>query len=140
MLETFEIVSKAAADPSRIRIIKLLEHGELCVCQITTVMGLAPATISKHLANLKAAGLVQQRRDGTWIYYRLAERQLNPYAQAFLGLVASVMADDPTIAEDRRLLGIVNDVPLQSLCTQGRAALPSQVPPGAATASLLPSL
>jgi len=124
MLETFEIVSKAVADPSRARILKLLEGGELCVCQITTVLDLAPATISKHLAGLKAAGLVQQRRDGKWVFYRLAERDFNAYARHFLTLVGAALADDPTIAEDRRVLAMVNAVPLQVLCDQGRAALP----------------
>lgn len=124
MLETFETVSKAVADPSRARILKLLEGGELCVCQITTVLNLAPATISKHLAALKTAGLLQQRRDGKWVYYRLAERAFNAYAGAFLALVRGALADDPTISEDRRVLALVNAVPLQVLCDQGRAALP----------------
>jgi ArsR family transcriptional regulator len=124
MLETFEIVSKAVADPSRARILKLLEGGELCVCQITTVLHLAPATISKHLAGLKAAGLLQQRRDGKWVYYRLAEREFNAYTRAFLALVGATLADDPTITEDRRVLAMVNAVPLQVLCDRGRAALP----------------
>lgn len=124
MLETFEIVSKAVADPSRARILKLLEKGELCVCQITTVLDLAPATISKHLAGLKAAGLVQQRRDGKWVYYRLAEREFNAYARPFLALVGAALADDPTIVEDCRVLAMVNAVALQVLCDQGRAALP----------------
>lgn len=123
MLETFETVSKAVADPSRARILKLLERGELCVCQITTVLNLAPATISKHLAALKTAGLVQQRRDGKWVYYRLAEREFNAYAGAFLALVRAALADDPTIAEDCRVLALVNAVPLRVLCDQGRAAL-----------------
>lgn len=123
MLETFETVAKAVADPSRARILKLLERGELCVCQITTVLDLAPATISKHLAALKTAGLLQQRRDGKWVYYRLAERELNPYAQQFLALVRNSLADDPTTAEDRRVLALVNAVPLPVLCDQGRAAL-----------------
>lgn len=124
MLETFEMVSKAIADPSRARILKLLEGGELCVCQITTVLNLAPATVSKHLAGLKGAGLVQPRRDGKWVYYRLAERDLNAYARQFLELVGAALADDPTIVEDRRVLAQVNAVPLQVLCNQGRAALP----------------
>ncbi len=125
MIETFETVAKAVADPSRVRILKLLEGGELCVCQITTVLGLAAATISKHLAALKVAGLLLQRRDGKWVYYRLAERGLNAYAPQFLGMVRASLADDPTIAEDRRLLAMVNEVPVQVLCDQGRAALPA---------------
>lgn len=123
MLETFETVAKAVADPSRVRILKLLEGGELCVCQITTVVDLAPATVSKHLAALKTAGLVQQRRDGKWVYYRLAERELNPYAPQFLALVRAALANEPTTAEDRRVLALVNAVPVQVLCDQGRAAL-----------------
>lgn len=123
MLETFETVAKAVADPSRARILKLLERGELCVCQITTVLELAPATISKHLAALKTAGLLQQRREGKWVYYRLAERELNPYAQHFLALMRNALADDPTMAEDARVLALVNAVPVAVLCDQGRAAL-----------------
>jgi DNA-binding transcriptional ArsR family regulator len=125
MLETFETVAKAIADPSRVRILKLLEQGELCVCQITTVVELAPATVSKHLAALKTAGLVQLRRDGKWAYYRLAERDFNAYARSFLDLVGASLEDDPTTAEDRRVLALVNAVPVQVLCDQGRAALPS---------------
>lgn len=125
MIETFETVAKAVADPSRVRILKLLEGGELCVCQITTVLGLATATVSKHLSALKVSGLLQQRRDGKWVYYRLAERPLNAYAPSFLALVRASLADDPTVAEDRRLLAMVNRVSLQVLCDQGRAALPA---------------
>ncbi|OAN49249.1 transcriptional regulator [Paramagnetospirillum marisnigri] len=125
MLETFETVAKAVADPSRVRILKLLESGELCVCQITTVLELAPATVSKHLAALKTAGLVQQRRDGKWVYYRLAERDFNAYARCFLDLLGASLKDDPTTAEDRRVLALVNAVPVQVLCDQGRAALVS---------------
>jgi DNA-binding transcriptional ArsR family regulator len=123
MLETFETVAKAIADPSRVRILKLLEGVELCVCQITAVLDLAPATVSKHLAVLKTAGLLQQRRDGKWAYYRLAERELNPYAQHFLSVVGASLKDDPTVDEDRRILAMVNAVPVQVLCDQGRAAL-----------------
>ncbi|CAA7622073.1 Predicted transcriptional regulator [Magnetospirillum sp. LM-5] len=123
MIETFETVAKAVADPSRVRILKLLEGGELCVCQITAVLDLAAATVSKHLAALKTAGLVQQRRDGKWIYYRLAERDFNAYTRAFLDLVAKAMADDPTVAADRAILARVNSVAVQTLCDQGRAVL-----------------
>ncbi|MBC7953331.1 MAG: winged helix-turn-helix transcriptional regulator [Rhodospirillaceae bacterium] len=104
MLDFFETVAKAIADPTRIRILKLLEGGETCVGQITTVLDLAPATVSKHLAALRAAGLLQQRRHGKWKYYRLAERELNPYAHQFLALIRKAMTDDPIIIEDGILL------------------------------------
>lgn len=133
MLETFETVAKAVADPSRARILKLLERGELCVCQITAVLDLAPATVSKHLAALKTAGLLQQRRDGKWIYYRLAERELNPYARSFLDILGATLKDDPTISEDLRILALVNAVPVQVLCDQGRAVLGPTVQAGQTT-------
>lgn len=122
MLEAFDIVSSAVADPSRVRILKLLEAGELCVCQITTVLDLAPATVSKHLALLKSAGLVQLRREGKWAYYRLAEHTLNDYARPFLALVEKSLRDDRTIASDQRLLALVLATPIQLICAQGRAA------------------
>lgn len=123
MLEIFEITAKAVADPTRVRILKLLEGGELCVCQIATVLGLAAATVSKHLAALKTAGLAQSRRDGKWVHYRLAERDFNAHARPFLDLLAAALGDDPTIVADREMLAQVNAVPLQVLCDQGRAAL-----------------
>lgn len=123
MLEAFEIVSSAVADPTRVRILKLLEPGELCVCQITTILDLAPATISKHLTLLRSAGLVQQRRDGKWAYYRLAAHNLNDYARPFLTLVERSLRDDPTIAKDQVLLAQVLATPVQRICELGRAAI-----------------
>ncbi|MEO0035031.1 MAG: hypothetical protein RLZZ501_1054 [Pseudomonadota bacterium] len=123
MLETFETVARAVADSTRLRILKLLEGGELCVCQITAVLALSPATVSKHLAALKTAGLLQHRRDGKWVYYRLAGRELNPYAPAFLGLVRAALGEDPTVADDAHRLARVTAVPLAVVCDRGRAGL-----------------
>ena len=89
--------------------------------------------MSKHLAALKTAGLLQQRRDGKWIYYRLAERELNPYARSFLDILGATLKDDPTISEDLRILALVNAVPVQVLCDQGRAVLGPTVQAGQST-------
>ncbi|CAA7618304.1 helix-turn-helix transcriptional regulator [Magnetospirillum sp. UT-4] len=132
MLETFETVARAVADPVRVRILKLLESGELCVCQVTAVLALAPATVSKHLGMMRTAGLLQQRREGKWVYYRLADRSLNTYAPAFLALAGQALADDPTIADDRQRLVRVNALPLAVLCGRGAAALDDELAPGAA--------
>ena len=118
MLDQFEQAGRAIADPSRLRILKLLEPEELCVCQITAVLGLAPATVSKHLSLLKAAGLVAQRKAGRWVYYRLAERSANPYAAAVQALVRGVLGNDETIAMDRKKLSGVREVPVEALCAK----------------------
>lgn len=101
MIERFETAAKALADLSRIRILKLLEDGEVCVCHLTEVLELAPATVSKHLSLLKAAGLVKARRDGRWMHYRLAEAEGD--IAAFLGLLA-LLKDDATAAADKSRL------------------------------------
>ena len=64
---------KALGDETRLRIVALLSHGELCVCHIEAALGLPQPTASRHLGILRAAGVVDTRRQGTWMYYRLAE-------------------------------------------------------------------
>ena len=70
-MREFMSITKALADENRIRTLLALRQGELCVCQITELFGLAPSTISKHLSILFQAGLVESRKDGRWFYYQL---------------------------------------------------------------------
>ena len=81
---------KALADETRVRVVALLAHGELCVCHIEAVLALPQPTVSRHLAVLRNAGVVEMRRDGLWVLYRLAkqtdadcERQVRALAAAF---------------------------------------------------------
>ncbi len=64
---------KALSDETRLRIVVLLSKNELCVCQIEEALKLSQVKVSRHLTVLRHAGLVKCRRDGTWIYYSLAE-------------------------------------------------------------------
>ena len=66
-------VFRAAADPCRIRILKLLKEGELCVCEIMIALDRPQSTTSHHLSILKEAGLIRERRAGKWSHYRLAD-------------------------------------------------------------------
>lgn len=69
-------IFKALADETRLRIMLLLqEHGELCVCDLTEALGIPQSTVSRHLASLRRAGLVADRRQGVWMYYRAAGRK-----------------------------------------------------------------
>ena len=65
---------KALGDETRLRIVALLSHGELCVCHIESALSLPQPTASRHLATLRSAGIVEPRRQGSWVYYRIAEQ------------------------------------------------------------------
>lgn len=64
---------KALAEPIRLRILALLREGELCVCDLVEVLQMPQSTVSRHLALLKGAGWVAERRQGVWMHYRLAD-------------------------------------------------------------------
>lgn len=65
---------RALGDETRLRIVALLAHGELCVCHIENALELSQPNASRQLGILKLAGIVDSRRDGTWVYYRLADQ------------------------------------------------------------------
>lgn len=65
---------KALSDPTRLRIVALLAHGELCVCHLEAALEAPQSTVSRHLAVLKAERLVESRRLGSWVHYRLRKQ------------------------------------------------------------------
>jgi len=71
-LDALTTVYGALADPTRLRILALLEDGEVCVCDIHASLGVPQPTASRHLAYLRRAGLVSARRNGVWMHYSLA--------------------------------------------------------------------
>ena len=97
-------ITKALADENRVRTLLALRHGELCVCQITELFGLAPSTISKHLSILAQAGLVESRKDGRWIYYQLPGKGAPVVVTEAIGWIKKALADNPQVARDRRAL------------------------------------
>ena len=82
-LQIVDQVLKALADPTRLRIVGLLRHGEICVCHIHESLRISQPKASRHLAYLRRAGLVQAEKRGLWVYYRLAA-QPSAQAQALL--------------------------------------------------------
>ncbi len=75
-MEELTAIFKALSDETRIRIVKLLEKGELCVCDIVAALDVIQPKASFHLAVLKEAGLIKDRKQGTWIHYSLNETEL----------------------------------------------------------------
>jgi ArsR family transcriptional regulator len=89
-VRSFSRLFKALGDETRLRIVALLSHGELCVCHLEQALGLSQPKVSRHLATLRAAGIVEDRRAGSWVYYRLlrqadadCERQLRALVERF---------------------------------------------------------
>jgi DNA-binding transcriptional ArsR family regulator len=115
----FIAISKALSDPSRVRILLALRGGELCVCQLVELLGLAPSTVSKHLAILRQAYLVDCHRDGRWAYYRRAGREGSASVRAALRWVDASLADDPGARSDARKLEEIQKSSPQELCTAG---------------------
>ncbi len=74
MLEKAQVL-KALGDETRLRIIGLLTHGELCVCDIMAVLNIPQSTVSRHLAYLKNTGWIDGKREGAWMYYTLIEEE-----------------------------------------------------------------
>ena len=91
-------ICKALTEPTRLRILALLDQGELCVCTLVAVLQAPQSTVSRHLALLKAAGWICERRQGVWMYYRLT-RESSPL-QA--GLCRDILVHLAGLAEVRR--------------------------------------
>ena len=92
-------VHKALGDATRIRIVNLLAHlGELCVCDVESILEVSQSKASRHLTYLKNAGVVTDRRDGTWVYYRLV-RQTAVLKMA-VREIKKALAEDPTAIQD----------------------------------------
>jgi ArsR family transcriptional regulator, arsenate/arsenite/antimonite-responsive transcriptional repressor len=96
-MKTFVKVMKALSDPNRVKVLKMLQRGTMCVCKIQDALGIAQPTVSKHLKVLEDAGLVSRRKEGLWAYYSLTDGGQSPYAACLLGNLRHWLAGDPEI-------------------------------------------
>lgn len=109
-------VFKALSDETRLRIMGLLIAGEeLCVCDIIAVLDLPQSTVSRHLAYLRNSGLLEDRRQGVWMYYRISQDNKNfiPY---LLDILAVLFNDLDQTAHDRRSLNDFLKVKKEEMC------------------------
>jgi len=115
-MKEFMAVAKALADEQRARVLLFLRGGELCLCQIVEMLGLAPSTVSKHMAVLHQAGLVESRKEGRWMYYRLAGQNAPPCVREAIRWVRGSLRSDPRARDDARRLAKVCRMPKEDLC------------------------
>ena len=118
-LREYEKVMKAVADPTRVRILKMLEGGELCVCQVIAVLPFNQSTISKHLFLLKNAGLVRERKQGKWVYYSLDGKEGAPYTGKMLRSLRGWLSDDPVVKKDGMRAALARDLGPVEVCERG---------------------
>jgi len=104
-------VYKALGHPVRLRVLAMLRTGELCACQITAVLKLAPSTVSAHLAELRRAGVVVERKEGRWVIFRHAAD-----AQALIAGALASLTGDARIEADARIVKHLRRVPVEKLC------------------------
>ena len=113
-------ITKALSDIQRLRILMMLRAGELCVCQIIAVLGLAPSTVSKHLSILSAADLVDSRKEGRWAYYRLPQGEALKAVKPVLKWLDVALAGDESVAKDAENLEAALACPPESLSERQR--------------------
>ena len=115
-MKEFLTIAKALSDENRARALMALAKGELCLCQLIELLGLAPSTVSKHMAVLHQAELVETRKEGRWIYYRLAEEPELPCARTALAMTLECLGKDGRIRDDARRLKDIRKMSRDDLC------------------------
>jgi ArsR family transcriptional regulator len=115
-MREFMAVTKALADPNRVRILLALRRRELCVCQITELFGLAPSTVSKHLSILHHAGLILSRKSERWVYYRLPGQSAPVAVREALDWVKKSLAKTSEAIADAKKLNRVLKTDLAIIC------------------------
>ncbi len=119
-LDPVTSVFRALGDPTRARLFAALQGGERCACELTALVGLAPSTVSRHLAVLRAAGLAATRKEGRWMHYR--PRAPDAAAAARCAAAAlEALAPDAGLARDRRRLAAIGREGREALCRRRRS-------------------
>jgi len=115
-MRDFVTLARALADESRVRVLLALQERELCVCQIIELLGLAPSTVSKHMSILRQARLVDSRKDGRWIYYRLADEDVPAPAREAVAWATRSLSGEPQIRKDNARLKQILRIEREELC------------------------
>jgi ArsR family transcriptional regulator len=97
-------VFKALGDQNRIRILKMLQNNPRSVNELTTVLGISQPSVSRHLHQLKDAGLVEDKRDALWVNYRLSSAAANEYVPILLKHITQWANQDSLVSDDHLMM------------------------------------
>jgi DNA-binding transcriptional ArsR family regulator len=111
----FMTAIKAVGDSNRVRILCVLQGRELCACQIIKMLNLAPSTVSKHLSILRQARLVEDRKEGRWMHYRLPDTP-NALTKHLLNLIQDSLTSENQIGDDQEMMAGILKMSKEDLC------------------------
>lgn len=103
-MQPFLNITKALSDENRVRILLALREGELCLCHLIEMLGLAPSTVSKHVEILRQAGFLNLRKEGRWHFYCRTGREAPAMVREAVRWLDRSLADDPAIRTDTKRL------------------------------------
>lgn len=118
-MNTFTQVMRALSDPTRVKMVKLLQRKTLCVCELQAILGVAQPTVSKHLKVLEEAGVVVSAKQGLWVNYSLSDGQESPYVSSILGNLRHWLEEDSDI---RAALAQLPHVSRETVCGRNSSA------------------
>jgi ArsR family transcriptional regulator len=98
-MNKFLSVMKALSDKNRVKILKMLQHRSMCVCEMREALKISQPAVSKHLKLLEKAGLIGSKKEGLWVNYHLSDGESSPYAASLLGNLKHWMGDDPEVKD-----------------------------------------
>lgn len=110
-------IAKALSDPNRVRILLVLKGRELCVCQLVELLHLAASTVSKHMAVLRQAYLVENRKTGRWAYYRRSAKGAPKRALAALQWLDNSIEANNVVIEDVLRIEDILKIPTEERCS-----------------------
>lgn len=114
-MKDFVKVMKALSDPNRVKIVKMLQHKKLCVCEIQALLQISQPSVSKHLKLLENAGFVMSSKDGLWVNYHLSDGSSSPYVASILGNLKHWLNDN---TETRNIIAKLPDIRREDLCAR----------------------
>lgn len=112
-MDGFIKIMKALADPNRVKIIKMLQHKPMCVCEIQTALQISQPAASKHLKILENAGFVYSRKEGLWVNYHLGDGKNSPYVASLLENFSHWLETDSEIVQ---LMEVLPDIRRERIC------------------------
>lgn len=112
-MKGFLRIMKALSDANRVKILKMLQHKVMCVCELQAALQIAQPTVSSHLKMLEDAGLVRSRKEGLWVNYQLPPATDNPYVGVLLAHLKTWLDQDPEICG---LVAKLADIRREDIC------------------------